>query len=509
MKIKNKDGITIDTETMTGELTLSSAHSMIMGHLPEAVTAEQVSKQLQEESGTELLQFGLFEQATPNYSTYYPDVTAEDLNPKDADFIEPVFRLLSETIVSKGFRPIDFSKPGILKKSMQMLLGQTINIDHEVAVGNAIGAVSAVWWQASYKTKDGITVPAGINGKLKIDGKSNPRIARGIMMNPPSIHSNSVTIRFKWEPSHKFENSSEFYQKLGTHDDKGVLIRMVVSEVLGYSETSLVSHGADSWAQKIKDDGEIQNPQYADRQSFSIGKDESFVRSCLEIDYKTELSFTADNTIPGKSNNNNNNTNPNESDMEELIKEIQEKFGFEEGTLTKENLAAKIVEVHTANLTQIETLKGEKETLTTEKGNLETQVSTLTADLETANANKGTLDSFTEETRNEAVRLYKLAMEDKADENIIGLISKSDLKAAQSFSKQYATAVDEKFKQTCNDCNSTNISRASAKGSEEGLDDGKGGKGKQPKINDFDTVTKNLQAQKRRKSNLFGGSNEG
>ena len=89
----------------------------------------------------------------------------------------------------------------VLKKSMQMLIGQTINIDHEIAVGNAIGAVSEVFWQPAYKTKSGIEVPAGINAVLKIDGKSNPRIARGVMMDPPSIHSNSVTVRFKWEPS--------------------------------------------------------------------------------------------------------------------------------------------------------------------------------------------------------------------------------------------------------------------------------------------------------------------
>jgi len=65
------------------------------------------------------------------------------------------------------------------------------------------------------------------------------------MMSPPSIHSNSVTVKFGWEPSHKFETDSEFFDKLGTYTKKGELIRIVVNLIKSYHETSLVSHGAD------------------------------------------------------------------------------------------------------------------------------------------------------------------------------------------------------------------------------------------------------------------------
>lgn len=131
-----------------------------------------------------------------------------------------------------------------------MLLGQTVNCDHETNIGNAIGAVSQVMWQESYK--DGhFTIPAGINGILKIDGKANPRIARGILMEPPSIHSNSVTVQFKWDKSHPGMEDGEFYQKLGTYDSKGEMVRRIVTEVVRYLETSLVSHGADSFAQRL------------------------------------------------------------------------------------------------------------------------------------------------------------------------------------------------------------------------------------------------------------------
>ena len=84
-------------------------------------------------------------------------------------------------------------------------------------------------------------------------------------MDPPSIHSNSVTVQFKWDKSHPNMEDNEFYQKLGTYDSKGVMVRRIVTEVVRYLETSLVSHGADAFAQKIGDDGKIINPNFAKR----------------------------------------------------------------------------------------------------------------------------------------------------------------------------------------------------------------------------------------------------
>lgn len=109
--------------------------------------------------------------------------------------------------------PTDFSKNGVLKASMKLMLGQTVNCDHETSIGNAIGSVSQVMWQEGY-TDGKFKIPAGINGVLKIDGKSNPRIARGILMEPPSIHSNSVTVQFRWDKSHPELDNNEFWENL-------------------------------------------------------------------------------------------------------------------------------------------------------------------------------------------------------------------------------------------------------------------------------------------------------
>lgn len=486
----------------TGEIRLSSGHTLITGHKPPLVDLKKFAEEIIGNDSIDIASFGLFEQATPNYATYYPEVSAEDLAPKEDEFIYPVFRMLSETIVSKGV-PIDFSKPGVLKASMPMLLGQTINIDHEMAVGNAIGALSNVFWQNASKDAQGKKIPAGINAIMKIDGKSNPRIARGIMMNPPSIHSNSVTVKFGWEPSHKFETDGEFFEKAGTYNDKGELIRPVVNLIKAYHETSLVSHGADPYAQKIGTNGKIVNPEYASRvYSFSAGKP---IQGCFEIDYKTEnFSFSADKAIPNPINNISNNIN--QQNMDEIIKDVASEFGFKVEDLTEDNLVSKLK-------TKLEDTKNERSTevenLKTEKTNLETELQAeknKVIDLEKkeglSESEKALITEITKNTRNEAVKFFKLIKGNEADENIINLISEASFETANAFLKQYSKEADDKFAATCQDCQSTNIVRATAKTSTDGLI-GDGGETQGGGVKTSTEVRKSLKDKNKRKSLIF------
>ena len=107
----------LDFNNKTGVITLDSSHSLIIGHKPTKLSMEQITKKLSTEK-QDTANLGLFDNSTPNYTTYYPDVTPEDLKPTDADFIYPMFRMLSETILVKGYKPIDYTKKGVLKKSM-------------------------------------------------------------------------------------------------------------------------------------------------------------------------------------------------------------------------------------------------------------------------------------------------------------------------------------------------------------------------------------------------------
>jgi hypothetical protein len=352
---------------------------------------------------------------------------------------------------------------------MKMLLGQTVNCDHETNIGNAIGAVSQVMWQESYK--DGsFTIPAGINGILKIDGKANPRIARGILMEPPSIHSNSVTIQFKWDKSHPQMEDNEFYQKLGTYDSKGVMVRRIVTEIVRYLETSLVSHGADSFAQKIGSDGKIINPTFAKRTwaSYEEYRDDKS-KQYFFTDYKSDLtSYQEKDDTQGSFNDNDakdNHSNKNNMN-EELLKFLESLFGdnmltLEEGKeMNQENVIA-CIQTLVSSRNELQT---SVDNLTTEKTSLTEQITNLNAEVanlkEMATVGKNHIASL----RENAVETYKKLMGDKVDETIVTMLNAetTGITTLISLTKDYQARLEEKFPLTCSKCGSKDVNRASS-----------------------------------------------
>lgn len=444
-------------------MTIGNGHTILAGYIPHSVGVQTFIQNYYEwkkPNPESISQFGLFG-GDIDYNTYYPNIDPAELKPKDEEFIEPVFRLLSETIVSKNWNPTDFGQNGVLKASMSLLLGQTVNCDHETNIGNAIGSVSKVMWQEGYK--DGkFSIPAGINGVLKIDGKANPRIARGILMEPPSIHSNSVTVQFKWDKSHPNMEDNEFYQKLGTYDSKGNMVRRVVTEVVRYLETSLVSHGADSFAQKIGDDGKIINPTFAQRswasyEEYRDDKSKNFYFSDFKDLNNTQESFIDNPEIDNQENKQSMN------EFELFIQSLVEAniIAFGEGQeANQENALALLKDLVSSrnNLqTQVTNLTTEKNSLTEQITNKEAEIANLK---EMATVGKNHIASL----RENAVATYKKLMGDQADETIVTMLNAetTGLATLISLTKDYQARLEEKFPLTCSKCGSHDVSRASS-----------------------------------------------
>lgn len=448
-------------------IVLSGGHSLILGHRPKNISLDQVGNKLSMEQQS-IESFGLFDNATPNYTTYYPEVTAEDLNPKDSEFIFPVFRMLSMVTVHKNVDPISFAKPGVLKSSMAKLVGKTVNVDHETAIGNAVGSVLDVQWQNEYKTADGITVPAGINATLKIDGKSNPRLARGIMMSPPSIHSNSVTVRFKWEQSHPNMSSDEFRAKRGTYDEKGMLIQRVATEIIGYSETSLVGQGADPFAQLLN--GKEINDANRAKDLYSLSADgKKIPKHFFSINYKDDcVSLSADTSIPEIPNNTNNSQFKNQYPMKEWLLKLAQatNFTFEGDEPQQEALMAHVQEIND----KVNILSASNTDLTTKLGEKETEIENLKSQLPKEGDVKlievGT--AHLAKVKEEAKKLYSLAKGDKANETILSSIEAMDFETAQAFLAEYQTQAEELHPVTCKKCGSSDVSRNSSSTKDEG-----------------------------------------
>lgn len=455
-------------------MVLGASHSIMVSNTPNRVQEDitPLSQGIFSSKEVDFKQFGLFG-GSIDYNTFYPDADKESFTPNSEDYIEPMYRLLSSCIVNKAYAPVEFPED-ILKASMYLLVGQTVNCDHETSVGNAIGAVKSVSWQEAYKDEaTEVEVPAGINGVLKIDGKSNPRIVRGILMDPPSIHSNSVTVMFEWEPSHTFDKPWMFYEKWGTYDENGELVRKIVTKIISYKETSLVSHGADPFAQIIRD-GKIINPTYAGSSYYSFSEGVKDVpkdprqyvsyfdfKSFQDVNLYGTHSITTNGLKHDTTKNNNKSNKP--LNMNEEVNQFLETFGetgaFSEGeVITRDLVLARFKEV-----------LEKRASLERELGELKEKMGKAEEELREAKEMASLGEAHLSEIREETLANYRKVNGEKVDDNIVSLIESKDTgaKTLAALNAGYKAQLEEKFPLSCRDCGSHNVDRGTGKPAQE------------------------------------------
>ena len=459
-------------------MILGAGHSVILPHKPESTQIDQLAEYVvaRDIKKSDIESFGLFG-GSNDFNRFYPDLKAEDLVPKDGDYIEPVFRMLTNCIVAKNSNPTEFPAD-ILKASMKLLIGQTVYPNHDDEVGNEIGSVKSVFWEDA-KVQDGVTIPAGINAVLRIDAKSNPKIARGILMDPPSVHSNSVTVVFSWKPSHNFDNIYEFYDKMGTIHADGTLIRRIATGIEAYLETSLVPHGADPFAQLIKN-GKLNNAIHANRRYQGIQrnseKNEIDINEIKDrvsyIDFKNWsklpveeaiLSLSEDDSkhnTTGIINETLNNQNKNNMKLIELLTPLILALGCQVESLSMkeedpESITQgiqKLVEKINLNKTSLTELEGNYNSLK------DLQKPEIANFIEVGKQHLSSVRSATEES------YKKLVGSGTIDSNIVALINNEStgLATLVSLKESYDNQLEKLFPLKCQDCHSTKVSRVSS-----------------------------------------------
>lgn len=440
--------------TKVETICLFSRKSLILGN--------KVEKEDYKPQPTDMARFGLFDSSAPNYVQYDSSVSKDDFTPKDEDFIYPKFRLLSNTIVHERSWPIDFSDGTVLKDSIGLLEGTAVYPDHEASIGNSFGVIEKLEWEEGYEL-DGVKVPPGITATLKLDAKANPRIARLLLMSPPAINSTSVTVQFAWKKSHDVDDN-EFYSKLGSFDKNGEQYRRVVTKIWGYPEVSLVTMGADKFAQKIGDKG-IVNPNKANE----------------KFHYFNVLDYTnPDNAYNSLSINTQTNRNIM-TDHKKLSDSLVElgvdvsKVNFEE--LSFESLAEliegikapklpdNIIRLHEEmpelDLEQVQSLQANQVT--------EVQASVLKEipDMEAFNALKARAemgDQHVSQLRDKTIANYKLTVgAGNESEAVIKLLTNADLDSLTDLNKGYETTLNALTPLACQDCGSLKVERKSTK----------------------------------------------
>ena len=455
-----------------------------------------------------------------NDPKYYKDLQAQDIVPKPEDFIEVPFRLLSATTVGAGtWKATDFSDEQMLKRSMELLIGKPMYKDHETDLDNWIGLVRGVSWEKS-KEQNGIKVPAGINGLVAIDAKTNPKTARGVLLG--SIFSNSVTVEFKWEQSHDFESEYDFYDNIGTLGKDGKMIRRVVKEITNYHESSLVWLGADPYAKAITENGELKNIDYGSIYEYSkigysktkratdreLSKEE--VKELLQGNRKYTVSFAMDEKIlplvkfsENKENKNDlvnmdkfiqafiatfgkqlgiTDEKPSEEQLISYLKELQLAKKDEDSEKAKE-LLTKVTELMKATDEKATDLEqflkenqfvqaaklAEYEAASNQVSELTKKVETLTTEAQALKKDAEVGIKYRSAKKEEAIRLYKATVGvENVQQAVIDLFNKAEDEAIDGLLAQYTKGATEKFSGTCADCGSHNFKfQSSFSGGEE------------------------------------------
>lgn len=401
---------------------------------------------------------------------FFPDVVANDLVPKEEDFVMAPFRLLSATVVAGGtWRSTNFgADEGVLRRSAKKLLSKPVYYDHDTDLMNWVGYVDSVKWSEASKSAGGVDVPAGIDGVLALDGKTNPKLARGVLMK--AIFSNSVTVLFEWEPSHDFENRYEFEDRIGTTGEDGKMITRNVTKIHDYHESSLVWLGADPFAKLIDSEGELTNIDESSVVSFSKEPNED-AKKLYKENQKYEVGSCLNKSVCISLTREGYNFGlPTQEVQEELgmKKEILEKlsglFGKDASeigeedinkvTLLKEGESVVVSADHEkfkADAEKVEGLEEEVASLKEEKTTLEN----------TAEENKASIalgKQYLSLKRDEVKRLYKASAGDKAEDAVLNLFDKAEEAELEGLLAQYTKNATLKFSGKCGSCGSEEFS---------------------------------------------------
>lgn len=325
--------------------------------------------------------------------------------PQEDDYIFVDFRAISKAYLGARGYHIDLSSGDVLKESVELLKGVTVYPDHYKSVNNWVGAVVDARWEEQSATR-----PAGINDTMKIDAVAHPLIARGLQMNPPAIHSSSVSFDLEWTKSHPNMDGYQFWANLGKEID-GQLVRIIVTKVRGYWEHSLVHNGGDRDARKLN--------QEAETERFRQQMLSSYDKKSTAFISMTTMEETMEKTVEGQA----------EELKQSVIfrTELLKQLGIEEESPSIDRVESAVLSLIEKNAALVKDAAMGQE--------------------------------YLKSTRAEALRLASIteSVNGKLNEGLANTISNASLQDALNLKSHYAEKVKTLFPMKCQDCGSTNV----------------------------------------------------
>ncbi len=359
--------------------------------------------------------------------------TLQDLIPKEHDFVDIPFRALSARFLGEEGYFLDFSKEGVLEKSIPLMLTKKeggirrkvlkVQRNHSYRVEDTLGYIPSVEWDNSQQ----FSAP-GINAVTRINWKLNPKDVANLLSDPPLIESASMALMFNWEQSHPELRWWEFSDFLGRELD-GQIVRLIVTEITEYFHLGLVWDGGDSEAEKVENG-------LARAQALSGPLPVPYSNLNVPENSGNKIEKI---TIPKP-------LHKEETNMQDFI--IKELSAFQD-------------------LLGLESVKDENELLSAVQG-LSEAVEDLRSKNEALKTNARLGEKYLKDTREEVLRRARVVHEGELEKTREDLILNANLETLLMLDKDYRAQEAKLFPNVCQDCGSTNIKLRSSK---EELDD--------------------------------------
>lgn len=416
------------------------------------------------------------------------------------------FRQLSKTVVGGGtFNASDFSEGNVLEESLPLMNRIPACIDHEhYSVFDIAGTVINPTWQNEY-FQNGKLIPAGINAIFAINPKLDKEIQRICTLLDSEVSPKigaSVTLYFDFKASHDgFQNTQSFRESLGKMGADGQMIRRIATKIQRYKESSIVFAGADAFAKRINNEGQLQLSE-ADNGlfSFQVTEQDMVEVGKFFLVEKPDYDF---NYFGNQITVNMNKTEKEPIKELELIGSLlvgenlnfKEVFGtestadlsnevlgkaFESFQMVSKNELAKLKE--TANLyeTALTTFADLKATKEAVDKQVEKQVVSfkelqgtligVQADLKSKEKELGTLQSFSQSYRSIVEKAYRLSLaskEQSPDDLILDKIQNGTLEDVGVFANLFGNSLSDSFGLKCKKCGSGDVNFGSVQTSEK------------------------------------------
>ncbi len=183
----------------------------------------------------------------------------DNLEPGEGDLVSFTFRLLSAAYLGSGGYHLDFSREGVLERSLLLFMEPeeegsarrsplVVVRDHSFSIEDRIGLVCNARWSPA-NPDYGLPHP-GIDAELQINWKLAGEVVRRLLHDPPLLDACSISLSFGWEKSHPQLEDQQFWQCLGEEVD-GSPVRVIVSEIFSVEHVGLVFAGADPSARRV------------------------------------------------------------------------------------------------------------------------------------------------------------------------------------------------------------------------------------------------------------------